>query len=62
MFFPDIVLMTIVCDKKSEHSEVLKKDQEYTVTSHSFGNIPIANITKIKIYSNKVPKKVILKI
>ena len=62
MYFHDIVLVDIVCDKKAQNSEVVEENVSYKLTTLAFGPIPVANINKIKLYSNKIPNKVILKI
>ena len=62
MYFHDIVLTTVVCDKKHHNSDHVESNIEYQLTTTAFGNIPIGNINKIKLYANKVPHKIILKI
>ena len=62
MFFKNGELMEVVCDKKSQHSEVIHRDAKYTLNTQAFGGIPVANMVKIKIYANRIPNKVLLKI
>ena len=62
MYFNDVVLMDIVCDKKAQNTEVIQENVGYRLTTLAFGAIPVANIHKIKLYSHKIPNKVILKI
>jgi hypothetical protein len=55
-------LAEIKCEKKSQFSDVVEKDRVYKLTTDSFGPIPIANINKLKLYANKIPQKIVLKI
>jgi hypothetical protein len=54
--------MQVVCDKKSIHSEVLSTNYNLKLTSEALGDIPISSIQKIKLYSNKKPGKIDLKV
>jgi hypothetical protein len=62
MIFPETVLSVITCDKKSIYSEVVSKNVEVKLTSEGFGGTAITSVQKVKLYSNKVPDKITLKL
>ncbi len=61
-YFPEIVLFQTICDRRYVYSDIYDRNFNLKLTSEAIGNIPIGNILKIKLYANKIPDRIDLKL